>query len=203
MRVKAGLDRIVNPGECTKVAVNLYAHTSKQIIRWLTTKQKIYATLEERKERNRQAQATFRERRIIYVAQLEKTIQEQRDELRRLQDSCSSATDERLNLKYKNSLLERILLEKGELLGPTTNLLCDFLLIRPFKVLKSGQSLMLRCLCRLRKHPKLDSHQPGDQSLQLYAGDTLLLHLSPWICLMSVAAILPCPTPRTLPTPQT
>lgn len=33
--------------------------------------------------------------------------------MRRLQDSCSSATDERLNLKYKNSLLERILLEKG------------------------------------------------------------------------------------------
>jgi len=73
----------------------------------------IYATLEERKERNRQAQATFRERRIIYVAQLEKTIQEQRDELRRLRNACSSATDERLNLKYKNSLLERILLEKG------------------------------------------------------------------------------------------
>jgi hypothetical protein len=35
--------------------------------------------------------------------------------LRRLQNACSSATDERLNLKYKNSLLERILLEKGEL----------------------------------------------------------------------------------------
>jgi hypothetical protein len=79
----------------------------------LTAKQQIYATLEERKERNRQAQATFRERRIIYVAQLEKTIQEQRDELHRLQNACSSATDERLNLKYKNSLLERILLEKG------------------------------------------------------------------------------------------
>jgi len=80
----------------------------------LTAKRKIYATLEERKERNRQAQATFRERRIIYVAQLEKTIQEQKDELRRLQNACASATDEGLNLKYKNSLLERILLEKGE-----------------------------------------------------------------------------------------
>lgn len=34
--------------------------------------------------------------------------------MRRLQNACSSATDERLNLKYKNSLLERILLEKGE-----------------------------------------------------------------------------------------
>lgn len=73
----------------------------------------IYATLEERKERNRQAQATFRERRIIYVAQLEKTIQEQKDELRRMQSACASATDESLNLKYKNSLLERVLLEKG------------------------------------------------------------------------------------------
>src|SRR5271156_441087 len=110
----------------------------------LTAKLQIYATLEERKERNRQAQATFRERRIVYVAQLEKTIQEQRDELHRLQNACSSATDERLNLKYKNSLLERILLEKGE--SPEIiSLHCQGApLIDGCKALKSGQSLTRR-----------------------------------------------------------
>uniref|UniRef100_L2G7A0 BZIP transcription factor n=1 Tax=Colletotrichum fructicola (strain Nara gc5) TaxID=1213859 RepID=L2G7A0_COLFN len=47
----------------------------------------IYATSEERKQRNRQAQAAFRERRTEYIKQLEEAI--------------------------RNSLLERILLEKG------------------------------------------------------------------------------------------
>lgn len=118
MMEKAGLDMMANPGECTRGVVSLYASIRNRLRKirddLLTMKRQIYATLEERKERNRQAQATFRERRIIYVAQLEKTIQDQRDELRRLQNACSSATDERLNLKYKNSLLERILLERGE-----------------------------------------------------------------------------------------
>jgi len=77
------------------------------------TEPKIYATSEERKQRNRQAQAAFRERRTEYIKQLEETIKQNEDTLRSLQQSHRSAADECLMLRYKNSLLERILLEKG------------------------------------------------------------------------------------------
>ncbi|MCJ1226917.1 hypothetical protein MMC12_003572 [Toensbergia leucococca] len=73
----------------------------------------IYATSEERKQRNRQAQAAFRERRTEYIKQLEATIKTHEDTLQNLQQSHRSAADECLMLRYKNSLLERILLEKG------------------------------------------------------------------------------------------
>lgn len=73
----------------------------------------IYATSEERKQRNRQAQAAFRERRTEYIKQLENTIKHHEDSLQSLQQSHRSAADECLMLRYKNSLLERILLEKG------------------------------------------------------------------------------------------
>lgn len=73
----------------------------------------IYATSEERKQRNRQAQAAFRERRTEYIKQLENTIKHHEDNLQNLQQSHRSAADECLMLRYKNSLLERILLEKG------------------------------------------------------------------------------------------
>ncbi|MDI1486802.1 MAG: hypothetical protein OHK93_006064 [Ramalina farinacea] len=73
----------------------------------------IYATSEERKQRNRQAQAAFRERRTEYIKQLETTIKHHEDTLQSLQQSHRSAADECLMLRYKNSLLERILLEKG------------------------------------------------------------------------------------------
>jgi hypothetical protein len=75
---------------------------------------KIYATSEERKQRNRQAQAAFRERRTEYIKQLEHTIQQQEHNLQTLQQNHRSAADECLMLRYKNSLLERILLEKGK-----------------------------------------------------------------------------------------
>jgi hypothetical protein len=74
----------------------------------------IYATSEERKQRNRQAQAAFRERRTEYIKQLESTIKRHEDSLQSLQQSHRTAADECLMLRYKNSLLERILLEKGE-----------------------------------------------------------------------------------------
>ncbi|KAL1600587.1 hypothetical protein SLS60_006973 [Paraconiothyrium brasiliense] len=77
------------------------------------TRRKIYATSEERKQRNRQAQAAFRERRTEYIKQLESTIKHHEDTLQNLQQSHRSAADECLMLRYKNSLLERILLEKG------------------------------------------------------------------------------------------
>ncbi|KAF2722277.1 hypothetical protein K431DRAFT_58621 [Polychaeton citri CBS 116435] len=73
----------------------------------------IYATSEERKQRNRQAQAAFRERRTEYIKQLEATIKQNDETLATLQQSHRSAADECLMLRYKNSLLERILLEKG------------------------------------------------------------------------------------------
>ncbi|EGD84078.1 hypothetical protein H112_07764 [Trichophyton rubrum D6] len=73
----------------------------------------IYATSEERKQRNRQAQAAFRERRTEYIKQLETTIKHNEETLHSLQQSHRNAADECLMLRYKNSLLERILLEKG------------------------------------------------------------------------------------------
>ncbi|KAG9234254.1 hypothetical protein BJ875DRAFT_376832 [Amylocarpus encephaloides] len=73
----------------------------------------IYATSEERKQRNRQAQAAFRERRTEYIKQLEETIRVHESNLHNLQTAHRSAADECLMLRYKNSLLERILLEKG------------------------------------------------------------------------------------------
>ncbi|OAQ70083.1 MEAB protein [Pochonia chlamydosporia 170] len=73
----------------------------------------IYATSEERKQRNRQAQAAFRERRTEYIKQLEETIRVHESNLHNLQSAHRNAADECLMLRYKNSLLERILLEKG------------------------------------------------------------------------------------------
>ncbi|KAM0150049.1 hypothetical protein ACHAPG_009052 [Botrytis cinerea] len=73
----------------------------------------IYATSEERKQRNRQAQAAFRERRTEYIKQLEETIRVHETNLHNLQNAHRSAADECLMLRYKNSLLERVLLEKG------------------------------------------------------------------------------------------
>lgn len=72
----------------------------------------IYATSEERKQRNRQAQAAFRERRTEYIKQLEETIRVHETNLHNLQTAHRHAADECLMLRYKNSLLERILLEK-------------------------------------------------------------------------------------------
>ncbi|UNI14009.1 hypothetical protein JDV02_000693 [Purpureocillium takamizusanense] len=73
----------------------------------------IYATSEERKQRNRQAQAAFRERRTEYIKQLEETIRVHESNLHNLQTAHRNAAEECLMLRYKNSLLERILLEKG------------------------------------------------------------------------------------------
>ncbi|EGS20405.1 putative sequence-specific DNA binding protein [Thermochaetoides thermophila DSM 1495] len=68
----------------------------------------IYATSEERKQRNRQAQAAFRERRTEYIKQLEEAIRTHEQNLANLQAAHRHAADECLMLRYKNSLLERI-----------------------------------------------------------------------------------------------
>lgn len=63
--------------------------------------------------RNRQAQAAFRERRTEYIKQLENSIKQQDEQLQHLQQSQRSAADDCLLLRYRNSLLERVMLEKG------------------------------------------------------------------------------------------
>ena len=91
-----------------------YAHAVSFEKIGLTKRRNIYATSEERKQRNRQAQAAFRERRTEYIKQLESTIKHHEETLQNLQNSHRNAADECLMLRYKNSLLERILLEKGD-----------------------------------------------------------------------------------------
>ncbi|KAI9708539.1 MAG: hypothetical protein M1828_002982 [Chrysothrix sp. TS-e1954] len=51
---------------------------------------KIYATAEERKQRNRQAQAEFRERRTEYIKQLEISIKENESKIEEMQKSHNS-----------------------------------------------------------------------------------------------------------------
>ncbi|MCJ1367533.1 hypothetical protein MMC16_006667 [Acarospora aff. strigata] len=90
-----------------------FAQENAQVQKRKGGRKPIYATSEERKQRNRQAQAAFRERRTEYIKQLETTIKHHEDTLQTLQQSHRNAADECLMLRYKNSLLERILLEKG------------------------------------------------------------------------------------------
>ncbi|KAL8920747.1 MAG: hypothetical protein Q9208_006077 [Pyrenodesmia sp. 3 TL-2023] len=90
-----------------------YVQETAQVQKRKGGRKPIYATSEERKQRNRQAQAAFRERRTEYIKQLETTIKQHEDSLQSLQQSHRHAADECLMLRYKNSLLERILLEKG------------------------------------------------------------------------------------------
>jgi len=69
-------------------------------------------TAEARRQRNRDAQAAFRERRTEYIKELEQTVKIYGDKLRSLEAARASTADECLMLRYKNSLLERILLHK-------------------------------------------------------------------------------------------
>ena len=70
-------------------------------------------TEEARKQRNRDAQAAFRERRIEYIKELEERVKAYSARLRALESKRTDSADECLMLRYKNSLLERILLHKG------------------------------------------------------------------------------------------
>lgn len=70
-------------------------------------------TNEERKQRNRQAQAAFRQRQVDYIKRLEQKVWHYEETLLSLQQSHQRVTDECAMLRYKNSLLERTLLEKG------------------------------------------------------------------------------------------
>ncbi|KAI9702757.1 MAG: hypothetical protein M1836_007971 [Candelina mexicana] len=73
----------------------------------------MYITSEERKQRNRQAQAAFRGRRTEYIKELETAVEHLEDTLQSSDQSRRSTVDECLLLRYQNSLLERILVERG------------------------------------------------------------------------------------------
>ncbi|KAI9052445.1 hypothetical protein LZ554_003790 [Drepanopeziza brunnea f. sp. 'monogermtubi'] len=73
----------------------------------------MFPSAEEKKQRNRDSQAAFRERRKEHIAELEQIVQDQKEKLQESQRAQASAKEEVLVLKYKNSLLERILLEQG------------------------------------------------------------------------------------------
>ena len=117
-----GGDRYFVPNNSTELdrhGDSLFRVGSEYLYGYSTPRRKMYATSEERKQRNRQAQAAFRERRTEYIKQLESTIKHHEDTLQNLQNSHRNAADECLMLRYKNSLLERILLEKGTAPIPT------------------------------------------------------------------------------------
>ncbi|RDW77495.1 hypothetical protein BP6252_05548 [Coleophoma cylindrospora] len=108
------IDPKTNSMEPTKVhGASEPGETERPVKKCKGGRKLIYATLEQRKQRNRDAQAAFRERRTEHIQELETTVQEQKAKLQASQAAHTSAKDECLLLRYKNSLLERILLEKG------------------------------------------------------------------------------------------
>lgn len=68
---------------------------------------------ERRKQLNRRAQKAFRERRSEHMAKLEVTLARMQKDLHESQEAQSKAKEELLMVKYKNSLLERLLVENG------------------------------------------------------------------------------------------
>ncbi|PBP23047.1 bZIP transcription factor (MeaB) [Diplocarpon rosae] len=73
----------------------------------------MFPSAEDKKQRNRDSQATCRERRKEHISELEKVVQDQKDKLQELQKAHASAKEEILGLKYKKSLLDRILIEQS------------------------------------------------------------------------------------------
>ncbi|MCJ1407178.1 hypothetical protein MMC19_001248 [Ptychographa xylographoides] len=72
-----------------------------------------YKSVEEHNEYNRQAQADFRKRRAQYIRQLESTTKQQCETIKDMEQKCRVAVEECSTLRYKNSCLERKLIEKG------------------------------------------------------------------------------------------
>ncbi|KAI4093046.1 MAG: hypothetical protein LQ339_007769 [Xanthoria mediterranea] len=70
-------------------------------------------TLEARKQKNREAQASYKIRQRAYVKDLESSDEHVGKEIQDLQQIHAATREECLLLRYKNSLLERILFEKG------------------------------------------------------------------------------------------
>ena len=79
----------------------------------------IYATVEERKQRNRQAQAAFRERRSEYIKQLENTLQQHEELLQLAQRDRQLSAHHSSSMQRRISTLERILRDNGEYVSDT------------------------------------------------------------------------------------
>ncbi|KAI9737490.1 MAG: hypothetical protein M1834_009645 [Cirrosporium novae-zelandiae] len=149
----------------------------------------IYATSEERKQRNRQAQAAFRERRTEYIKQLEATIKRQEETLQNLQQSHRSAADECLMLRYKNSLLERILLEKGidvqaELRSRQGGAHVAQIKASPTSHISPIQRAVVNRQHQVRRPnaaiaPKLDTVEKSNQAAGIYPNQSPQLHPTP------------------------
>ncbi|KAL9053532.1 MAG: hypothetical protein Q9162_004699 [Coniocarpon cinnabarinum] len=73
----------------------------------------IYATVEERKQRNRQAQAAFRERRSEYIKQLEITLDQHEELLQVARREQQATAYQSSSLQRRIGILERILRENG------------------------------------------------------------------------------------------
>ena len=73
----------------------------------------IYATVEERKQRNRQAQAAFRERRTEYIKQLENTLKQHEELLQVAQRERQITAYQSASMQSRVAALERILRENG------------------------------------------------------------------------------------------
>ena len=84
------------------------------MVNWADQNSKIYKTIEERKQVNRERQIDFKERRTLYLRQLESDIGHKSQKLKELQTTHDKMSDDYLMLRYRCSFLERILLEKGK-----------------------------------------------------------------------------------------
>jgi len=74
----------------------------------------MYTSEAERKQRNRQAQAAFRERRNDYIRQLQAENKKLQTDVTALNTELSRRTEALQMASYKCSLLERIIRENGE-----------------------------------------------------------------------------------------
>lgn len=77
---------------------------------------KKYASVEERKQRNREAQADFRNRRTQHIKDLEATSDRHCKEIEDMgQKNWQAVVEECVMLRYRSSLLERMLAENGKM----------------------------------------------------------------------------------------
>lgn len=74
----------------------------------------MYNTLETRKQKNREAQASYKNHQTMLVKHLRNSNEHLGKEIRELQQIHVVTREKCLLLRYKNSLLERILFEKDK-----------------------------------------------------------------------------------------
>ncbi len=74
----------------------------------------MYNTLAARKQKNREAQASYKNRQTALVKHLGNSNKHLEKEIWELQQIYAATREKCLLLQYKNSLLERILFEKDK-----------------------------------------------------------------------------------------